>query len=385
MGGPLRGLRVVEFDAIGPVPFAGMLLADLGSDVVRVNRVDDARLPLGHPLEAIFAGTDFLGRGRRRLSLDLKQEDGLHCALALIDQADVLLEGFRPGVAERLGIGPDVCLSRNPRLIYGRMTGWGQDGPLAAAAGHDINYIALAGLLDVVGRAGQPPSPPLNLLGDFASGTMFLLLGVLGALWERERSGRGQVVDAAIVDGAAVLNVLAYYFRSLGAWGDRGTNLVDSGAYFYDVYETADGRYVSVGAIEPGFHAELLTRLGIDDVPPSEQFDAGRWQQRKSRLAEVFRTKSLAEWCSLLEGTDACVAPVLTMDEAPFHPHNVARGTYVEVGESLQPAPAPRLSRTVPIAGDVARPPGSDTDAVLREIGCSDSEIADLRARGVVG
>jgi len=383
--GPLRGVRAVEIAGIGPGPFAGMLLADAGADVVRVDR-PDAGAPGGGP-----GGTgpvDVVGRGRRSIAVDLKSSRGVEVVLRLVEGADVVFEGFRPGVAERLGIGPDVCLARNPALVYGRMTGWGQEGPLAQAAGHDIAYIALAGALGLVGRPEEPPPPPVNVVGDYGGGGMLLAFGVVCALLEARSTGRGQVVDAAVVDGTALLTALFHGLRAAGRWRDaRSANLLDGGAPFYRSYECADGRHVAVGALEPKFTAELLDRLGIgpDDEMRRRWYDPAAWPELHERVAELFRTRSRDEWCALLEGTDACVAPVLSLAEAPGHPHNVARGTFTEVAGVVQPAPAPRFSAT---PGAVVRPPplpGQHTDEVLRECGYGDREIAELRASSAVG
>src|SRR5215211_743357 len=337
--GPLQGVRVVELASIGPGPFCAMLLADLGAEVLAVDR--PATGQGGWP--ALFA------RGRRRVAVDLKHPEGPGLVLDLVAGADALVEGFRPGVAERLGIGPDACLARNPRLVYGRVTGWGQEGPLAGSAGHDIDYIALAGALHPVGPADGPPVPPLNLLGDFGGGGMLLALGVVAALLEAARSGRGQVVDAAMVDGAALLTTQLHELLAAGLWTDRrGANLLDGGAPFYGVYETADGRHLAVGALEPQFWAELLERLGLDAAELPAQLDRNGWPELRERLAALFRTRPRDEWCELLAGTDACVAPVLGLGEAPAHRHNRARGTFVDVGGVVQPAPAPRFSRTPP-------------------------------------
>jgi alpha-methylacyl-CoA racemase len=376
-GGPLAGLRVLEFAGIGPGPFCAMLLADLGADVLRIDRADAVRgtRPERPPL-------DLLARGRRSVGLDLKRPEGVECALKLVERADVLLEGFRPGVMERLGLGPDVCLQRNEGLVYGRMTGFGQEGPLAQSAGHDINYIALAGALEPIGRKGEPPLAPLNLVGDFGGGGMLLAYGVMAALFERQRSGRGQVVDAAMVDGAATLMTLFHGMRHAGIWSDeRGANLLDTGAPFYDVYETADGKYVSIGSLEPQFYAELLTRLEIDPATLPRQMDRSGWPELRRILTEKFRSRTRDEWCALLEGTDICFAPVLGIADAYAHPHNVARGTFVEVAGVRQPGPAPRFSRT---PGRIARPPahaGEHADEALGEWGFSGPELAELRER----
>ncbi len=374
--GPLTGTRIIEIAGIGPGPFGAMMLADLGAEVIRVDRSVSVRG--GDPADP---PRDVLGRGRRSVGVDLKHPDGIETVLELVASADVLIEGFRPGVMERLGLGPQVCLDRNPRLVFARMTGWGQDGPYARAAGHDINYIALAGALDPLGRAGQPPTPPLNLIGDFGGGGMLLALGVCAALLETSRSGEGQVIDAAMVDGAATLMSMIWSFRAMGGWQDeRGTNLIDTGAHFYDAYETADGRFISIGSIEPQFYAELLELIGLDAEQLPRQNDRTQWPALKERFATVFRSRTRDEWCDLLEGTDVCFAPVLTMEETPTHPHIVERGTFTEVAGVVQPAPSPRFSRT---PSSIGRPPphiGQHTDEVLGELGLSADRIAELRA-----
>jgi alpha-methylacyl-CoA racemase len=372
--GPLSGVRIIEFAGIGPAPFAGMMLADMGAEIVRIDRTQPARRP---------PRADLMNRGRRSVALDLKSAEGVAAAARLIESADALIEGFRPGVMERLGLGPEQCLERNPRLVYGRMTGWGQEGPLAAAAGHDINYIALAGALAGIGRKDGKPVPPLNLVGDFGGGGMYLAFGVVCALLEAQRSGRGQVVDAAMVDGVASLLTMFYGLREVGAWSDvRGTNFLDGAAPYYDVYETADGEHVAIGSIEPQFYAELLQRIGLAETQLPSREDRAQWALLKQRLAAVFKTRTRAEWCTLLEGSDACFAPVLTMAEAPQHPHNRARGTFVEANGILQPGPAPRFSRT---PGAIDRPPplpGEHTREVLVEAGYAADEIAALLAKG---
>ncbi len=378
--GPLQGVRVVEIAGIGPGPFCAMLLADMGAEVVRIDRPGTAD---GHRWPPV------LGRGRRSVVVDLKHERGAEVVLRLVESADALIEGFRPGVAERLGIGPDACLDRNPRLLYGRMTGWGQDGPLRHAAGHDIDYIAVAGALHPIGRAGQAPVPPLNLVGDFGGGGLLLAFGIVCGLLEARRSGRGQVIDAAVVDGAALLTTMVHELGAMGLWREeRGANLLDGGAPFYDVYDTADGRHLAVGALEPQFYAELVARLGLEeqelqDLPP--QMDRDRWPELRERLAAVFRTRTWAEWCEVFDGSDACVAPVLSPGEAPDHPHNRARRTFVPVGGSTEPAPAPRFSRT-PSAPPAPPPaPGQHTDEVLAAwAGFGAEEIAALRAAGAI-
>jgi alpha-methylacyl-CoA racemase len=373
--GPLQGLRVVELASIGPGPFCAMLLADLGAEVLAVDRPAADRS--GWPL--LFA------RGRRRVAVDLKHPDGPGVVLDLVARADALIEGLRPGVAERLGVGPEACLARNPRLVYGRVTGWGQDGPMAGAAGHDIDYIALAGALHPIGPAGGPPVPPLNLVGDFGGGGMLLALGVVAALLERGRSGAGQVVDAAMVDGAALLTTQFHELLAAGLWREqRGGNLLDGGAPFYAVYETADGRHLAVGALEPQFYAELLRRLGLDGGDLPDQLDRDGWPLLRERLAALFRTRTLEEWCDLLAGTDACVAPVLGLGEAPAHPHNRARGTFVDVGGVVQPAPAPRFSRTPCDPPTPAARPGEHTDQALTDWGVPPEKVARLRAAGAV-
>ena len=340
MSGPLAGIRVLEFEAIGPAPFAGMLLADMGADVIVVDRPGASGLGLKR--ERWY---DVMLRGKRSVTLDLKSGAGTDAALELIARADVLIEGFRPGVMERLGLGPEPALARNPRLVYGRMTGWGQEGPLAPRAGHDINYIALSGVLHAFGRKGGAPVPPLNLVGDFGGGGMLLAFGVACALLEARRSGRGQVIDAAMVDGAALLATMFHGFLAAGEWSEeRGTNILDTGAPWYDIYETADHKHVAIGAIEEKFFAELAARLQLLDLPP--QHDRSQWPKMRSRFAETFKTKTRDEWCRILEGVDACFAPVLSWSEARIHSHATARSAYVDVANVEQPAPAPRFSRT---------------------------------------
>ena len=371
--GPLRGVRVVELAGIGPGPYACMLLADLGAEVLRVDRPGASPGPVR---------SDLLGRGRRSVALDLKQPEAAEVVLRLVERADALVEGFRPGVAERLGVGPAECLARNPRLVYGRMTGWGQQGPLAPRVGHDINYIGLTGALAAVGEAGRKPVPPLNLVADFGGGAMFLVLGVLAALVERAGSGRGQVVDAAMVDGVTSLLTLFYGLRAGGQWRDeRGSNALDGGAPFYDTYECADGRYVAVGALEPQFWAALVETLGLADLPG--QLDVARWPELRARLAEVFATRSRDEWAIVFAEVDACVTPVLTLGEAPGHPHLAARGSVVEHGGVRQPAPAPRFSRTPGALGAPPTMPGTDTRAALRDWGFDATEVQRLEDAGV--
>jgi alpha-methylacyl-CoA racemase len=382
MGGPLRGLRIIEIAGIGPGPFAAMLLADLGAEVVRVERAGSVRGPVPdtpHP--------DVLLRGRRNVAIDLKHPDGVATLLDLVERADALIEGFRPGVMERLGVGPEECRARNPRLVFGRMTGWGQDGPYAPAAGHDINYISLAGALAHFGRRDGPPVPPLNMVGDFGGGGMFLALGVVSALLEAQRSGQGQVVDTAMVDGSAVLMTMFWAMRAMGVFDEqhRGSNLLDTGAHFYDVYRCADGEYVSFGSIEPQFYAELLRLTGLDgDEDFAHQMDTARWPELKERLAALVATRTRAEWCEIMERTDVCFAPVLTMGEAAEHPHNVERGTFVELGGVTQPAPAPRFSRTAPTVDQLPAYAGQHTHAVLDDWGVPAERIEALLASGAV-
>ncbi|MGW1818355.1 CaiB/BaiF CoA transferase family protein [Streptomyces sp. NPDC002125] len=359
--GPLAGVRVVELAGIGPGPFAAMLLADLGADVVRVDRP-------GGSVIGIEPAFDLTNRNKRSVLVDLKAEDGAETVLALVERADVLIEGYRPGVAERLGIGPDACLKRNPRLVYGRMTGWGQDGPLADRAGHDIAYIALTGTLSMIGRAGEPPAVPANLVGDFAGGSLYLVVGVLAALQHaRTPGGSGQVVDAAIVDGAAHLATMIHGMLGAGSWQDRrGSNLLDGGCPFYGSYATSDGEYMAVGPLEPRFYEEFARLLGLGDEAPDRN-DPGRWEELRALVADRFSTRTRAEWTEVFEGTDACVAPVLSLTEAPHHPHLAARSTFVEHGGLTQPAPAPRFSATPVSVRSAPALPGADTESVAAD------------------
>ena len=374
--GPLKGLRILEFAGIGPGPFCGMVLADLGAEVVRLDRPDG---PPG-------SRQDFVGRGRRSVSLDLKAPGAAEAVLRLAERADALIEGFRPGVMERLGLGPETCRARNPRLVYGRMTGWGQDGPLAHTAGHDITYIALTGALWSIGRAGERPVPPLNLVGDYGGGGMLLAVGVLAALLEAKTSGRGQVVDAAMVDGAALLMAPVYAMLARGRWKpERGANMLDGAAPWYDTYECADGRWVAVGPIEPRFFALVAEKLGLDAARFGDRMDPANWPALREAMAAAFRARTRDEWTALFEGTDACVAPVLDLREAPAHRHNAARGVFAERDGAVQPAPAPRFERT---AAEPGLPPplrGEHTEAVLAEWGFAAAEIADLRGAGTIG
>jgi alpha-methylacyl-CoA racemase len=371
--GPLSGIRVIELAGIGPCPFAAMLLADLGADVIRVDRA---------AVDGGFGSLDFTNRGKRSIAVNLKSDKGRDVLLRLVERSDVLLEGFRPGVTERLGIGPDDCLARNPALVYGRMTGWGQDGALSKSAGHDIGYIAISGVLHAIGRAGGPPQVPMNLLGDYAGGSMYLVTGVLAALLEAKTSGHGQVVDAAIVDGAAHLSTFIHTFLAAGMWTDqRGVNMLDTGAPWYDVYETADGKHMAVGAIEPQFYAEFVRLLGVEDALPL-QHEQARWPELRERFAAAFKAKTRDEWAEVFLPGDSCVAPVLSLKEAAEHPYNTERAVFVERDGHRQPAPAPRFSRT---PGEIAGPPvrpGADTSAVLAELGFPD--VSELIAEGAV-
>jgi alpha-methylacyl-CoA racemase len=376
--GPLKNIRVVELAGIGPVPMCAMLLADLGADVVRVDRTEASGL--GTPSEPQFEVTS---RGKRSIKVNLKSFQGREIALRLIDRTDVLIEGFRPGVMERLGIGPDVCRARNSRLVYGRMTGFGQDGLLANAAGHDLNYIALTGALHAIGPRNGAPVPPLNLIGDFGGGALYLAFGLVSALFERQQSGEGQIVDAAMVEGAASLMSVLYGRNAAGLWrAERGENILDGGAPYYGVYETQDGLYISIAAIERKFFAELAQRIGLEESFVVRQEDRSLWPEMGQRLKTIFLAKTREEWCALLEGTDACFAPVLSMSEAPRHSHNLSRDVFVEVGGYFQPAPAPRFSRTKTAKPGSVPAIGAQTDEVLSEIGYSIADIRALRNAG---
>ena len=371
--GPLQGFRVIELAGIGPGPFCGMMLSDMGAEVIRVDRVGGRG-----------GRRDVLTRNRRSIAVDLKQPAGVEVVLKLAETADALFEGFRPGVTERLGLGPEDCMVRNRRLVYGRMTGWGQDGPIAHAAGHDINYIGLAGALHAIGEPGGKPVPPLNLIGDFGGGGMLLAYGLVCGMLEASRSGEGQVIDAAMVDGAAALMAMFFSMAGNGFKDQRGSNMLDGGAHFYNTYETKDGEYVCVGAIEPQFYAELVEKSGVDANRFGPQMDAGQWAPFKDELAEVFKQKTRDEWCAIMEGSDVCFAPVLSILEAPQHPHNKHRATFVDVDGVTQPAPAPRFSRTQAEISHAARPPGADTRDVLADIGFDESKISALEEQGVV-
>ncbi|MCA3256189.1 MAG: CoA transferase [Alphaproteobacteria bacterium] len=376
MSGPLAGLRIVELAGIGPGPFCGMMLADHGAEVIRVDRVGAGVNP-----------RDPLLRSRRSIAVDMKSADGVAVIRDLCRSADGLIEGFRPGVTERLGLGPDMLLADNPKLVYGRMTGWGQTGPYAAAAGHDINYIALSGALHTYGRAGEKPTPPINMIGDFGGGGMMLAFGMVSAMLAAKTTGKGQVIDCAMTDGSAALMAMIWGFRAMGIWADeRGVNMLDTGAHFYDTYECADGKYVSIGSIEPQFYALLRKLTGLDADPDFDaQMDRNSWGPLKAKLTALFKTKSRDEWCAIMETTDVCFAPVLSMGEAPSHPHNVARGTFVEVGGHVQPAPAPRYSATATAAPRVPPATGADTDTLLGGLGYDAGRIAALKAAGAIG
>ena len=377
--GPLAGLRVIELASIGPGPFCAMLLADQGAQVVRIDRVEPGGL--GVPMPPAY---DVAGRSRRSVALDFKQPAGREAALRLIDRADVLIEGWRPGVAERLGLGPEDCLARNPTMVFGRMTGFGQTGPLAQAAGHDLNYIALTGALHAIGAGDGKPAVPLNLVGDYGGGALYLAFGLMAALFERQRSGRGQVVDAAMVDGASSLLGLFHGLAACGQWDPqhRAANLLDGGAPFYDTYEAADGRHVSLGPLEPKFFAELARRIGLDARYVARQYDRRLWPEMRAAIAALMRSKTRDEWTALLEGSDACFAPVLTLAEAPAHAHARAREAFVDVAGVRQPAPAPRFSRSAPTAPTAAPVPGAHAREVLAEAGYTALEIGTLLADG---
>lgn len=374
--GPLAGLKIVELGGIGPGPMAAMLLADMGAEVLRIDRAEPVDLGVKRPLRY-----NLLLRNRKAVALDLKDPAAIRQALELIDHADALIEGFRPGVTERLGLGPEICLERNPRLVYGRITGWGQTGPLAHAAGHDINYISLSGALNAIGLAGQAPTVPLALLGDFGGGALYLAMGMLAALLEAGKSGKGQVVDAAIVDGTSSMATFFYGMVAAGKWhAERGHNVLDSGAYFYNVYECANGKWISVGPIEARFHAELLERMGIDPAQIGAQHDPQTWSRSREVFAQVFRTRSREAWCELLEGTDVCFAPVLSFEEAPHHPHMKERGVFVDVDGVVQPAPAPRFSRSRPPVPTPPQVPATEgIDKIIAE--WLHSDATDCRHR----
>ncbi len=375
MAGPLSGVRIIEFTGVGPGPFCGMMLADHGADVICIDRIGSTQFPGG-----------VLGRSKKSIAVNTKSPEGVALARALCRSADGVIEGFRPGVMERLGLGPDVLLKDNPKLVYGRMTGWGQTGPFAQAAGHDINYIALSGALHTCGRRGEKPAPPVNYLGDFGGGGLMLAFGMASALLAVKNGAQGQVIDCAMAEGAAALMAMTWSFYAAGMWADeRGVNVLDTGAHYYDVYETRDGGWISIGSIEPQFYALLLEKAGIDDPAFEAQEDRSQWPALKEKLERVFKTKTRDEWCDIMAGTDVCFAPVLSLREAPAHPHNIARGAFVDVDGAVHPAPTPRYREPQ------ARPPrpapsiGADTDDILSEFGRDAAEIGRLRAAGVVG
>ena len=374
--GPLKDLKIIEMAGIGPAPFCGMVLSDLGAEVIRIDRVTSA---------GSVSKQDANNRGKKSIAVDLKTTKGIEVVLKLVAESDALFEGFRPGVMEKLGLRPNVCLQRNKKIVYGRMTGWGQEGPLAHAAGHDINYIALSGVLSAIGRPGSPPVPPLNLIGDYGGGGMLLALGLVSALWESKNSGKGQVVDAAMVDGSSLLMTMIYNMRGIGMWKDSlGSNFLDGGAHFYDTYECKDSKFISIASIEPKFYQLLREITPLEEPIFDDQLDRESWPKKKQALKAIFLKKTQQEWCSLMEGTDICFAPVLDMAEAPKHPYNKARNTFIELEGIVQPAPAPRFSRTNP----EAKPPpafvGEHTDEVLRSIGMQDSDIQDLKSSGEI-
>ncbi|MFT3808564.1 MAG: CaiB/BaiF CoA-transferase family protein [Micropepsaceae bacterium] len=375
MGGPLTGVKIVEFAGIGPGPFCGMLFADMGADVVRIDRK-------GGRGGSKF---DISSRGKRSVAFDLKNPDAIEAVLKLLEGADALIEGFRPGVMERLGLGPDVVAKRNPKLVYGRMTGWGQTGPLAPAAGHDLNYISITGAVGSMGRPGEKPPIPLNLVGDFGGGALYLAMGVCAALVEAGRSGKGQVIDVAMSDGAASLMTMFYGFRASGMWSEkRYDNMLDGGAHFYDTYETSDGKYVGIGSIEPQFYALLREKAGLTDSEFDHQHDKSKWPALKAKVAAAIRTKTRDEWDALMLGTDVCYAPILSLDEAPKHPHNVARETFLTIDGVVQPAPAPRFSRTVSKVGGPAPEIGAHNEAALKDWGFDAAAVAALKAGGAI-
>lgn len=377
--GPLAGVKIIEIKGIGPGPFAGMLLADMGAEVIVVERSSK-----GSGMIALPAAMDCNSRGKKSIALNLKTAAGAETLLRLVESADMLFEGFRPGVAERLGFGPEQCHARNPSLVYGRITGWGQTGPLAKTAGHDINYISLTGSLAAIGNPDKP-KVPLNLVGDYAGGSMYLVMGMLAALYEAQRSGKGDVIDAAITDGSASLMSMFHSMDKLGAWSpERGSNMLDGSAPFYDVYETSDGRFVSIGSIEPQFYALLVEKTGVDPEVFANSYDKSQWPQMKERLIEVFKTKSQAQWCELMEGTDLCFAPVLNYREAPAHPHNAARNTYIDIDGLIQPAPAPRFARSDCATPSSPSSEGADTHEVLAQWGFSEQEITTLGVDGAL-
>ncbi len=372
--GPLKGFKIIELAGIGPGPFCGMLLADMGAEVIVVERAS-----------ASYTTPDVTRRNKKTIALNLKSKDGLETLLNLVEGADAIFEGYRPGVAERLGVGPDDCLKRNQKVVYGRMTGWGQTGSLSQAAGHDINYISLTGSLYATGRSNDKPVPPLNLVGDYGGGAMFLAVGILAALLEAQKTDKGQVVDAAMTDGSALLMSTFYSFHAMGIWNtQRGNNMLDGGAHFYDTYETQDGKYISIGSIEPQFYSLLIEKANLDPDVFGDQHNMGKWSELKEKLETIFKTKTRDEWCEIMEGTDVCFAPVLDFLEAPTHPHNIERQTYIDVDGMTQPAPAPRFSRTPSSVQHGSKPAGADTETVLSDWGFSEDKIKQLKAVGAL-
>jgi alpha-methylacyl-CoA racemase len=377
--GPLKGMKVVMVGGIGPGPFCAQMLADMGADIIRIDKKGEPRIAF------IQKKFDVLHRNIRSVTIDFKKKEGIEAALKLIDKAEAIIEGFRPGVMEKLGLGPDICLKRNPKLIFGRMTGWGQEGPLAQAAGHDINYIALTGALHAIGKAGEKPVVPLNIVGDFGGGSLFLAFGIMCGVYEARQSGKGQVVDAAVVDGTSALMGAFYGLKAAGIWSDnRGTNILDGGAQFYDTYETSDGKYISLGSLEPQFYKLLLELAEIDDPVFKNQLDIFKWPEMKEKLAVIIKSKTRDEWCEIMEGTDVCFAPVLSFDEAINHPHNVEREVFIDVDGVMQPAPAPRFSRTKPEVRWGAPDPGDHNDSAFSDWGFSADEVNMLNKEDVI-
>ncbi|AUM13177.1 CaiB/BaiF CoA transferase family protein [Ketobacter alkanivorans] len=375
--GPLQGFKIIELAGIGPGPFCGMMLADMGAEVIRVDR------PGGNPSAA--GGHDILFRNRKSIAVDLKSRQGVETVLKLCEQADAIFEGYRPGVAERLGVGPEQCMARNGKLVYGRMTGWGQTGPLAKTAGHDINYISISGALHAMGRAGEKPMPPLNLVGDFGGGGMMMAFGIVCALLEAQKSGKGQTIDCSMHEGSAALMAMFYGLKANGLFSDnRGTHMLDTGAHFYDVYETKDGRYVSIGSIEPQFYELLKEKAGLHVEAFGEQMNPSLWPQQKQQLEAIFKRKTRAQWCEIMEGSDVCFAPVLGLDEAPSHPHNTARASFIDVEGVVQHAPTPRFSRTPSAKPEAMRTPGTHTRETLLAFGFSDAEVDHLLEQGAI-
>ncbi len=374
--GPLKGIKILEIGGLGPSPFCAMMLADMGADIIHVVRKGEQPL-----LEQKY---DVLNRGRRSVGIDLKNPKGVEAVLKLVEHADGLQEGFRPGVMEKMGLGPEVCLKRNPKLVYGRMTGWGQEGPLSQAAGHDINYISLAGALHAIGLPGEKPVVPLNLVGDFGGGGMLLAFGMVCAILEAQKSGKGQVLDAAIIDGVLIQMGIFYALHAGGLWSEHGTNMVDGGSHFYNIYETSDGKWISIGSMESKFYQLLLELAEIDDPEFDNQMEMSKWPELKTKFEAIFKTKTRDEWCKIMEGTDVCFAPVLSFDDAIKHPHNIARNTFVELGGIPHPVPAPRFSRTIPEIQCPAPELGADTESALADWGFNSDEIDTLKAEEAI-